>query len=59
MGTIDTPPNEQRQSVRADTLDQVEPDHEGAFIVRPHSLTAAELGGLPAVLASTPTPVRV
>jgi hypothetical protein len=59
MGSIDTPPSDQRQSVCADTLDQVEPDHGGAFVVRPYSLTAAELGGLPAVLASTRTPVRV
>jgi hypothetical protein len=59
MGTIDTPPSEQRQTVRADTLDQVEPEHGVAFVVRPYSLTYAELGGLPAVLATTPTPVRV
>ncbi|POH71410.1 hypothetical protein C3B59_00815 [Cryobacterium zongtaii] len=41
----------------ADTLKQVEPDNAGAFVVRPYSLTAPELGGLPAVLASAPTPV--
>ena len=44
--------------MRADTLEQVEPDHGGEFVVRPCSLTAAELGGLPAALASGPTPVR-
>lgn len=42
----------------ADTLQQVEPDRGGTFVLRPYSLTAAEVGGLPAVLASAPTPVR-
>ena len=44
-------------AVRADTLGQVEPDHRGEFVLRPYSLTAAELGGVPASMASEPTPV--
>ena len=43
--------------MRADTLGQVEPDHGGEFVLRPYSLTAAELGGMPASMASDPTPV--
>ena len=60
MGPNETPPSAQSQhrTVRPDTLQQVEPDRGGAFVLRPYSLTAAELGGLPAVLASAPTPVR-
>lgn len=60
MGPNETPPSAQSQhrTVRADTLKQVEPDRGGAFVLRPYSLTAAELGGLPAVLASAHTPVR-
>jgi hypothetical protein len=46
------------QTVRADSLGQVEPDHEGEFVLRPSSLTPAELGGLPAALAGEPTHVR-
>jgi hypothetical protein len=45
------------QTVRADSLGQVEPDRGGEFVVRPYSLTPAELGGLPAVMAGEPTPV--
>ena len=45
------------QAVRADTLGQVEPDRGGEFVLRPYSLTAAELGGVPASMASEPTPV--
>jgi hypothetical protein len=44
--------------VRADTLEKVEPDNFREFWVRPYSLTAPELGGLPAVRASASTPVR-
>lgn len=60
MGPNETPPSDhgQHRTVRADTLDQVEPDHGVEFVVRPYSLTAAELGGLPAALASGPTPVH-
>ncbi|TFC01515.1 hypothetical protein E3O42_10405 [Cryobacterium adonitolivorans] len=42
------------QTVRADSLVQVEPDHGGEFVVRPYSLTPPELGGLPAALAGEP-----
>ena len=61
MGPNEMPPNAQSQhrTVRADTLKQVEPDRGGAFVLHPYSLTDAELGELPAVLASAPTPVRV
>jgi hypothetical protein len=45
------------QAVRADTLGQVEPDRGGEFVVRPYSLTPAELGGLPAAMAGEPTHV--
>ena len=45
------------QAVRADNLGQVEPDHGGEFVVRPYSLTPAELGGLPAAMAGEPTHV--
>jgi hypothetical protein len=58
MPPKETPAGDQRRTVRADTLDQVEPENAAAFWVRPYSLTDAELGGLPAVLASAPTPVR-
>ena len=60
MGLNETPPSAQSQhrTLRADTLKQVEPDRGGAFVLRPYSLTDSELGGLPAVLASAPTPVR-
>ncbi|TFD06316.1 hypothetical protein [Cryobacterium sp. TMT1-66-1] len=44
--------------MRADTLKQVEPDRGVAFVLRPYCLTDAELGGLPAALASASTPVR-
>ena len=44
--------------VRAVLLSQVEPDHGDEFVVRAYSLTAAELGGLPAAMAGAPTPVR-
>ncbi|WP_146069315.1 hypothetical protein [Cryobacterium sp. Y11] len=50
-------PHAQR-SVRADTLEQAEPPHGAEFVPRPFSLTPAELGGLPATLASEPTSVR-
>jgi len=43
--------------VRADTLGQVEPDEGGEFVVRPYSLTPAELGGLSAAVAGKPTHV--
>jgi hypothetical protein len=42
------------QTVRADSLAQVEPDHGGEFVVRPYSLTPPELGGLPATIAGEP-----
>ena len=60
MGPNETPPsgNGQHRTVRADTLEQVEPDHVREFVVRPYSLTVAELGGLSAALANEPTPVR-
>ncbi|WP_035880582.1 hypothetical protein [Cryobacterium sp. MLB-32] len=60
MGPNETPLSAQSQhkTVRADTLKQIEPDRGGAFVLRPYSLTAAELGDLPAVLASAPAPVR-
>jgi hypothetical protein len=58
MGPNETHPSDQRHTVRADTLDQVEPENAAAFWVRPYSLTDAELGGLPAVLASEPIPIR-
>jgi hypothetical protein len=45
------------QAERADTLGQVEPDRGGEFVVRPYSLTPAELGGLPAAMAGEPTHV--
>ena len=45
------------QTVRVDTLGQVEPDRGGEFVVRPYSLTPAELGGLPAAMAGEPTHV--
>jgi hypothetical protein len=50
-------PHTQR-SVRADALEQVEPPTGAEFAARPFSLTHAELGGLPAILASEPTSVR-
>ncbi|WP_035880143.1 hypothetical protein [Cryobacterium sp. MLB-32] len=59
MGPNETPSSPgQHKTVRADTLEQIEPEHGGAFVVRPYSLTAAELGDLPAALASEPTAVR-
>jgi hypothetical protein len=42
------------QTVRPDSLVQVEPDHGGEFVVRPYSLTPPELGGLPATIAGDP-----
>jgi len=45
------------QTVRADSLVQVEPDHGGEFVSRPSSLTPPELGGLPAAMAGEPTHV--
>lgn len=45
------------QTVRADTLGQVEPDSGGEFVWSPYSLTPLELGGLPAALATEPTHV--
>ncbi|ANP74804.1 hypothetical protein [Cryobacterium arcticum] len=47
-----------QRSVRADTLEQIEPSYAAEFVPRPFSLTPAELGGLPATLASEPTSVR-
>ncbi|MGY4856847.1 hypothetical protein [Cryobacterium sp. AP23] len=47
-----------QRSVRADTLEQVEPSYGAEFVPHPMSLTSAELGGLPATLASEPTSVR-
>jgi hypothetical protein len=47
-----------QRSVRADTLEQVEPSYGAEFVPRPFSLTPAELGGLPATLASEPMSVR-
>ncbi|ANP74899.1 hypothetical protein PA27867_3993 (plasmid) [Cryobacterium arcticum] len=47
-----------QRTVRAVTLEQVEPDYATEFVPRPFSLTPAELGGLPATLASEPTSVR-
>lgn len=44
--------------VRADALEQVEPSYGAEFVPHPMSLTSAELGGLPATLASDPTTVR-
>ena len=60
MGLNEASPNDQGQhkTVRAVSLSQVEPDHGDEFVVRPYSLTAAELGGLPAAMAGAPTPVR-
>ena len=46
------------RSVRADTLEQIEPPYGAEFVPRPFSLTPAELGGLPAILAGEPTTVR-
>lgn len=48
-----------QHSVRADTLEQLEPSHCAEFVARPLSLTPAELSGLPATLASEPMSVRV
>jgi hypothetical protein len=42
------------QTVRAASLAQVEPDCGREFVLRPDSLTPAELGGLPAALAGEP-----
>nr|WP_181716120.1 hypothetical protein [Cryobacterium sp.]QJS06295.1 hypothetical protein [Cryobacterium sp.] len=47
-----------QRPVRADTLEQVEPPYGANFVPRPFSLTPAELGGLPATLASEPMSVR-
>lgn len=47
-----------QRTVRADTLEQVEPPHGAEFVPRPFSLTPAELGGLTATLASEPISVR-
>jgi hypothetical protein len=47
-----------QRSVRADTLEQIEPPHRAEFVPRPFSLSPEELGGLPATLASEPTSVR-
>jgi hypothetical protein len=47
-----------QRSVRADTLEQVEPATGAEFVIRPFSLTPAELGGLSAILASEPMSVR-
>lgn len=52
----DTPHGQ--SSVRADALEQVEPPYGAKFFARPFSLTPAELGGLPATLASEPMSVR-
>jgi hypothetical protein len=43
--------------VRSDTLEQVEPEHGAEFTARPYSLTAEELGRLPATMASEPIAV--
>jgi hypothetical protein len=45
------------RTVRADSLAPVEPDYGREFVLRPDSLTPAELGGLPATLAGEPTRV--
>ena len=47
-----------QRSVRADTLEQIEPSYGAEFVPRPFSLTSAELGGLRVTLASEPMPVR-
>lgn len=47
-----------QRTVRADTIEQVEPPHGAEFVPRPFSLSPAELGGLPATLASEPMSVR-
>jgi hypothetical protein len=47
----------QHRTVRADSLAPVEPDYGREFVLRPDSLTPAELGGLPATLAAEPTHV--
>lgn len=57
MGPNRTPPSDpgrQYRTARADTLGQVEPDRGGEFVVRPSSLTPAELGGLAAAMAGEP-----
>jgi hypothetical protein len=46
------------QPVRADTLNQVEPDHAGEFNVRPISLTRPERGDQPVTVPTEPRPVR-
>lgn len=60
MGSVTKHPGtpHAKRSVRADTLEQVEPPAGAEFVSRPFSLTPAELGGLPATLASEPTSVR-
>jgi hypothetical protein len=45
------------RTVRADSLAPVEPDYGREFVLRPDSLTPAELGSLPATLAGEPTHV--
>lgn len=49
--------SEPQKAVRAATLGQVEPDRADEFFYRPYSLTAAELEGLTATVASEPTQV--
>lgn len=44
-------------AVQADTLKQVEPDYGEEFTSRPFSLTAEELGRMPATQAAEPIPV--
>jgi len=43
--------------VPADTLEQVEPDYPEATLNRPFSLTAEELGRMPAIQATEPISV--
>lgn len=59
MGSNEASPREhgQRKTVRADSLEQVEPPYGADFVARPFSLTPAELGGLPASMAGEPTHV--
>lgn len=46
------------QPVRADTLEQVEPDHAGEFNIRPISLTRPERGDHSVTVPDQPRPVR-
>lgn len=50
-GPHPTPPE------RSDTLEQVEPEYGAEFTTRPFSLTAEELGRMPATMATDPIPV--